>query len=169
MNEKALAMKKEIKSISGYRALILSKVYICILLTISTLYLGIHRISNSPLYILLILLILPSIISYVLQDYTLKKQNHFIINLIQEPPVLLNSLRKKYRYSRVSYLSNQIAYLITVLLICLWQISNMKDMYLSDLLCKLPLLILTTALTLRFLLAILYSFKIPHDVMLNKI
>lgn len=169
MNEKAQSMKKEIRNISGYRALILSKYYICILLVISTFYMGIHKFGVSPLYILLFLTFLPSIISYSIHEYAQKYHNKFLKDLLQEAPVHFVNLKKKYKYSKVSYVSNQTAYIFSSLLICLWQINSSYSINPDSFLSKLPLIILGTALTLRFLLALLYRVKLPHDLMHNKI
>lgn len=169
MNDKALTMKNEIRQIAKYRGLILSKYYLCIILTAATVYLGIYRFPASSLYVVLFLIVLPPIITSLLKDYSQKHQNRFLKHAIKEEAYLLSNLKKKYNYSGLRYIANQCAYLICMLLICLWQINFSRLEPAGSFVEKLPFAALISGLTLRYLAVIIYRIKLPYDLMHNKV
>ncbi len=170
MDSKSDIMKNEIRHISRYRALTVSKYYLCLVLAIISVYLGIYNFPSTPsLSILFILAILPPILAFIIKDYAQKSKNKFIKNISQESSFLLSTLKKKYKYSKINYFTNSITYLICILLICIWHISFKRINYINETLEKLPVLTLITGLTLRYVLVIVYRIKLPFNLMRNKI
>lgn len=162
MKEAALTMKYEIRAIAGYKALIISKVYIMVMLGITSIIYGLFHYNQSPLYILIVLLILPPFI----ENMPVKSEagaNRFL-KAFEETPFLLNSLRIKYKYKKRTHLAQSIAYLVGVLLILLWQFNNDGLAIFRDFLIYVPSYILITGIILRFLIIIIYRFKLPYDL-----
>lgn len=169
MNDTAILMKNEIRSISKYRALLLSKYYLNIILGFTSLYLGAKQTAISSLYILIFLDFLPPILVFALKDYSSKyKNNKFLQDITQEDAFQLKHLKKKYKYTKIGYIANAAAYIFTMILICLWQLNYYYVGNLNDFLRKLPLLTLATSVTLRFLAVIIYRIKLPYNIMHNK-
>lgn len=169
MNETASAMKKEIRLIAGYRALIISKYYLSILLGITTLYLAQKRYTVSSLYVLLFLDVLPQIVSFALKDYAKKLDHKILKTLTEDHEFKLKQLKSKYKYTKVNYLSNSVSYLLALLLICLWQINYSQWMQNHPVLVYLPLFVLSSSLLIRFIGIIFYQFKFPYDLRHNKL
>ena len=170
MNGKAATMKKEINAVAGYRALMISKYFITLLLGIASFYLGIIRYAMSPFYILLMLNILPPILNYALKDYAKKNiVNRLLAGFVEDIPFQLNMLKRKYKYSRLNYFSNSISYLFALLLLCLWQYNYNITENINELIIKLPLTILATGVSLRFLGIVVYRLKFPYDLSHNKL
>lgn len=167
MNDKAVDMKNEIRSIANLQALIISKRYISVALIAAAFYLSAMGEAVSSLYILLFLNLLPPILSYSFKNTTWR--NKWLQALIKEEPFRLNNLKIKYKYSRINYISNSIAYLFTMLLIFLWQINYSNNEVSNYILSRLPLLILATSITLRFLAVVLYRIKLPYDLLHNRV
>lgn len=167
MNSKLSLMKNEIRIISKYQALILSKYYFTATLSFISFYLGVKRMAVSSLYILIMLNALPPIFVFFLKDYSIR-YNKFLSNLAKDIPFQLSFLKAKYNFSRIKYLTNAVAYLIMILLICLWQI-NYYNEEIKGFLSRLPLTILIIGLTLRFSAVIFYRIKLSHDLMYNRI
>jgi hypothetical protein len=63
MSKDAVTMNNEIRVIARYRALIISRYFITLLLLIMSLYLGFIRYALSPFYILLALNVIPTILN----------------------------------------------------------------------------------------------------------
>ncbi|MDD3172816.1 MAG: hypothetical protein PHF63_04020 [Herbinix sp.] len=169
MNEKSIIMKNEIRAISKYRALILSKYYFNIILGFVTLYLGALRRPISSFYIFLFLNFLPPIFSFALKDYAQKYNNKIIRDIMLDNPFQLNNLKRKYNYSKMSYVANSASYFISIILICLWQINYSNTENINVFLNKLPIFILATGLILRFLAVIIYQIKLQYDLFNNKV
>jgi len=169
MNQKALSMKKEIRIISKYRALIISKYYLFLLLILVSLYLGMINYAMSPLYIAIILYFLPMIVGFALKDYAKKYRHKILISIIEESPFLLNHMKSKYKYSKLNYISNAIAYVIALLLIALWQYNYSTMVRINPFLQIIPVLILFSALTLRYLGIIYYQIKLHYDLSHNRV
>ncbi len=169
MNQKSLQMKYEIRTVSGYQALIISKYYFIILLSLITIYLSLLRLAPSSFYILLIPVTLPSILRSVIKDYTKKHNNRFLGDLTQEKAFQLSIMKKKYRYTRLKHVTESASYLVMSLLICLWQINYSLSLDLNPILNKTPFFLLITGLMLRFLLVIIYQIKLPYDIIHNKL
>lgn len=168
MNNKSMLMKNEINIIAKHRALLLSKHYFTLVLSLISFYLGTMRLAVSSLYILIVLNALPPILHYAVKDYA-SKNTHKSLGITQETPFLLNSLKSKYKFSKLSYAANSIVYLIMVILICLWQINYSYTDHLNVFLRKIPFLTLITGLTLRFLFVVIYRIKLPYDLMHNRV
>lgn len=169
MNEKAAVMKKEIRAIASYRALMISKWFISSALLITALYLGIRRFPISPLYILLFLNALPVIISYTVNDYSRKSKNKIIQNMQKDDFFLLASLKKKYKYTKLRYISNSLSYLVALVLISLWQYNYNAFYYIPANFKYLPVRILATGLAIRLLGIVFYRLKLHYDLSYNKV
>ena len=168
MPNKAFQMNQEIRAIAAYRALVISKYYIAILLAMLSLYLGYLKINMSSLYIIIVLLAFPPLITSGMRDYS-KKTSNVIMKLIQEEPFHLGELRKKYHYSRLDYLANSVVYLVTLLLIMMWQFRNHIDPTLPDYLRNMPFIILALGLFFRLICLLFYRIKLPYDLTHNKL
>ncbi len=169
MNENAMSMKIEIRAISNYRAIILSKYYLSLVLSLTSLYLGFLKYAMSPLYIVIILNALPPILMFALKDYAQRYKNKLLTSITNEPRFRLNSLKRKYKYSRLSYISNSISYLVTIVFIGIWQFSNSNFVNIVPLLINVPVIILVTGLVVRVLVKIIYQLKLPYDLMHNRL
>jgi len=169
MNENANIMKKEIRAVSNYRALIISKYYLTALLGITSLYLGFLRYAMSPLYILLLLNILPPVLVIAFNDYGKKYNVKVLLSIIKDAPFQLRNLKMKYRYSKLHYVTNSASYLFALILIGLWQYNYNTSANINTGLLKLPIIILTTAFSIRLLGVIFYQIKIPYDLEHNKV
>lgn len=169
MNEKSLLMRNEIRVISGYRALVLSKYYIITVLSLITIYLSVVRFAASSFYILITVVVFPPILKSAVKDYSKGHNNRFLTEFLLDKSFQLTALKKKYHYTRANHVINSVTYLITIFLICLWQINYSMAINLNPFLRKLPFLVLITGLTLRFLAVIIYHIKLPYDIMHNKI
>lgn len=181
MNEKAAIMNKEIRAVAYHRALIISKWFLSSTLLIMALYLGIRRFPVSPLYILLFLNILPPIFSFAANDYGKKKQykmngqanslvmNKILQDIIKDDPFLLGTLKRKYKYTKLRYVSNSASYLISLILIGLWQYNYNQQYYLPDYLQMIPILLLGSSIMIRLLGIVFYQLKLRYDLTHNKV
>ncbi len=169
MNETASIMKKEIRLIAGYRALIISRYFLTLLLSIISLYLNYKHYAVSSLYILLFLNILPSILVYALNDYSKKNDKRLIKVILEDPEFKLKQLRSKYKYSKVSYIANSVSFLLALFLICLWQVNYSKTMADFSVLANLPFILLASGLIVRILGFIFYKLKFPYILRHNKL
>jgi hypothetical protein len=169
MNERSTLMKYEIRAIANYRVLMISKYYIAALLGLVSLYLGYKRYNLSSLYILFILAVFPYAISVGLRDYSAKGGSRFLTRITSEKQFLLNNLKKKYKYTTINYISNSIAFPITLILIGLWHFRNGSAYGMNDWLRYVPSFILTTGLLLRLAGVIFYRLKLPHDLTHNRV
>jgi len=169
MNEKAVAMKKEIRMIANYRALILCKLILSLFLGATSLYLGLIGYAMSPFYILLILNLLPPILTNALKG----NQNNIKIKqfayIILETPFQLNSLKGKYKYSRTKYIANMVSYLIAIFLILCWQYNYLTSENSQNFLFYFPLIALCLGLLSRLLLVVVYRLKLPYDLSHNRV
>lgn len=168
MNDKAAVINNEIRILSKYRALLLSKYYLTAVLGAISVYLGMKHYAASSLYILIVLQGLPPILTYALKEHY-KKPSKKTKKIFQDFPFELNYLKRKYKYSRQNYASESVSYLISGILICLWQINYTNTPGLNLYLHRLPLFTLASALLLRFLAVIIYRLKLPFDLMHNKL
>jgi hypothetical protein len=169
MNDKAVIMKKEIRAVAYYQALIISKRLLSILLLLMSLYLGLLRFPMSPLYVLLFLNALPFVISYASKEYSKKNQNRILLELVKDDPFLLSTLKKKYKYTKLRYMSNSVSYLFSLFLIGLWQYSYRIHYYIPDNLQNIPVLFLSSSLLVRLIGIIFYQWKLPYDLSHNKL
>jgi hypothetical protein len=168
-NNKALVMKNEIRAIAGYKALLISKFFICLCLALSAYYVGYIGYASSPVYILLVYFVLPSILSYAFKDYSGKLDHKFLKEITNNPPFLLNSLKRKYHYTRVNYVTNNISFFFILFLICLWLSSMYKIDNISVFTLSIPKFMLIVGILLRILGNIFYLLKLPYDLTHNKV
>lgn len=169
MNEKALIMKTEIRSISGYRSLIISRISLSICLTASAFYVGILGYPSSPVYILLMLNLLPSILSYIFKDCAKKYKKPFFQYIIEDPVFNLRILKKKYHYSRLGYITNSLSFIIALILLIFWQYYCNTLQTLNLFIIYQPTLIIITNVLIRFFCIFLYRIKLPFDLSHNRI
>ncbi|MHB8132416.1 MAG: hypothetical protein ACYDEX_25975 [Mobilitalea sp.] len=169
MSENAIIMKKEIRAVSNYRALIISKYYLTSVLGITSLYLGFLRYAMSPLYILLLLNILPPILVLAFLDYGEKYNVKVLLSITKDSPFQLRNLKTKYNYSKLRYVTNSVSFLFALILIGLWQFNYNTSVNINTGLLKLPIIILTTCISIRFLGAIFYQIKIHYDLSHNRV
>ncbi len=169
MNEKTLIIKKEIHAIASYRALLISKWLLSFLLLIMALYLGFLRLPISPLFILLFLNILPSIFNFAAKDYNKKHHIKFLQNLVNEDSFLLQTLKVKYKYTKLGYATNSISYLTAIALIGIWQYSYSRQYYIPSYLKNIPFLILVLGFTIRLAGIVFYELKLRNDLSNNKV
>jgi hypothetical protein len=169
MNKETTNMKMEIRAIANYQALIISKYYINIMLILITLYLGFFRYNLSSLYILIVLNLFPNALAVGIKDYVKKTGNRILTTITTDNSFQFNILKQKYKYTRLKYVSNSITYLITLILISLWQYRNYIDQYLRYEVKNLPLLVLMTGLFLRLLGILYYRLKLSYDLYQNKV
>lgn len=169
MNKTASQMNKEIRIIANYRALIISKYFISVLLVAATLYLGVFHYPASPLYILLFLNILPPILNYALKDYAGRSNKNSFLKITSDQPFKLSRLKEKYKYCSLSHLSNSVTYLVALLLICLWQVNYNSFADTAPAISIIPISTLITGLVVRFLGIMIYMFKFPYDLSHNRL
>jgi hypothetical protein len=166
MSEAAVIMKREIRLIAKYRALIISKYFITLLLCIMSLYLGIMRYALSPFYILLVLNILPPVLNHVIREYSGK--NRLLSDIRKDQPFKLKLLKNKYKYTRLNYVSNSISYLSALLLIGMWQYNYSASENMIDLIVPVPVIILAAGIFVRLLGIIFYQLKLSYDLSHNR-
>ncbi|MDF2906467.1 MAG: hypothetical protein K0R34_1788 [Herbinix sp.] len=169
MNEKAAIMNKEIQAVASYRALLISKWFLSSFLLTVALYLGMLRFPISPLYILLFLNALPPIFTFAAKDYGKKSQNRILHDIITDVPFLLGTIKIKYKYSKLHYLSNSAAYLISLFLIGLWQYNYSQQYYLPIFLKTIPVSLLAISIVIRLIGIIYYRWKLPYDIAHNRL
>lgn len=167
MNEKALIMKAEIRSISSYRALIISRISLSLCLTASAFYVGILGYPASPIYILLMLNLLPSILSYLFKDCAKKYKNRFFNFITEDAAFYLRILKKKYHYSRLDHVTNSLSFIITLVLLIFWQYYCNTLQTINLFIIYQPSLIIIINILIRFLSIIIYRFKLPFDLSHN--
>ncbi len=169
MSQKSTVMQREIMIISRHRALMISKYYLTIVLSIISIYLAIKCLAVSSLYVLITLNALPPIFSYGLNDYAKKHNNTLVNKIIYESSFSLILLKQKYKYTRLYYMSNSITYYITILLILLWQINYSYSNYIDYYSRYLPSYVIISGLSLRILLIIIYRIKLHFDLVNNRV
>jgi len=168
MQNKAYQMRKEIRLISKYKALGLSKNFMSICLVISTIYVSLQRYPVSPLYILFLLHVLPPILSFAIKDYANRYHNKILIYLSKENPFLLSALKRKYHYSRINDSSNTFSFYFTLIMLILWQYNYITMYYIESWHLYIPVIILSVALFIRSIGTIFYQFKLHYDISTNK-
>ena len=166
---KAEVMKKEIWMISNYRALIISKYFLSLCLFIAFYFARFFQYIMSPMYILIVLNAFPPILSFAFKDYAKKNDNKFSIYATKERPFLLNSLKRKYNYSRVNDISNSLTFLLTLLLLSLWQYNFNTLHNIPNKLIYLPSMIVITSVILRLFGIIFYKIKLHYTLIHNRL
>lgn len=151
-------MDLEIKNLSKYRSLIISRWFINVELFLFTFYLVMNMKSITTMIIILAFNISIMIIRDMLSS-RLKKEK-----------VIFSMLRKKYGYSKLDYVTQSIAYAWCIFLMVLWQITLSKvmpyDIYFLN---YTPTFIILISLLIRIIGEIFYNIKIRLDLKGNKI
>lgn len=99
--------------------------------------------TASPLYILLCLAVLPSLMEAMIFSNTKKRK--------RENDNSLPLFCKKYRYNNTKYQSMNLAYLLLFLLLAVWHISYTAAVELPAYVTSLPMLTAVASLLTRFL------------------
>ena len=99
--------------------------------------------TPSPLYILLVAAVAPSVIKTLLAG---NKKQQKRANTVAFPLFC-----KKYKYDAVLYQSMNISYLLLFILLAAWQISYSRSINVPELICRLPALLATVSLSCRIL------------------
>ncbi len=118
---------------------------LCIIFFILTM--TVYR-TPSPLYILLVAAVSPSIIKSIF-FYNGKQQK-------RENALAFPLFCKKYKYDAVLYQSMNISYLLLFVMLAAWQFSYTRSSNLPAFICKLPLLLATISLCIRIMATIGY-------------
>ena len=161
-------MQKEILRISAYRALIISRFYMSICLTISLFLLVFSGYSEAAFYILLTVNLMPVILSYIVKDFAARTQKTILTALVSESPFLLDTLKKKYNYTKLRNFTNSVSYIAALPLLLLWQYSYPADGMPAYLL-LLPTRILMSSVLLRILGIPFIYWKLHIDLSHNRI
>ncbi len=169
MNEKAMIMKKEIRQLSQYRSLIISRHFLTLILSITTIAFVTGNYNMAPLYTVILLNIFPPVLEYAISDNIKNAKLPFLIALAKEETFLLSHLKKKYQYSRVKYLSNSVTFLIAMLFLALWQYNFSTKALVPPYLQKLPVIILSSGLFLRIIGFPFYQVKLHYDLTHNRL
>ena len=98
--------------------------------------------TPSPLYILLVAAVAPSVLKAMLFENTKQKR---------ENAVAFPLFCKKYKYDAVLYQSMNLAYFLLFILFAAWQISYSRSEALPPLICRLPVLLAAVSLCIRLL------------------
>lgn len=167
--KKALQMKNEIKVVANFRILKIWKVYLMVFLIVSAFYVQYLGYAETPIYLLILLFLCPSIISYILKDLHRRFPHKILAFSIEEMPFILNTLKRRYQYERLSYLSDSITYLFILILICLWQFNLSNQVNAPFLLVSLPKAIIIGSLLIRYIGSFLYRVKLSHGLSEKKI
>lgn len=169
MEQKAILMKREIRIIANHRALMLSKHTMTLLFSLISFYLGIKRYAPMSLYILIVLNALPPILSYFYRDYSSNNPEKPLVKSLEDTPFQLNMLKEKYKYTKLSYMTNTVSYSISLLLTLFWQINYNRREDLSVILSRIPTILLLIVIFLRFSMIFLYHIKLRYDLSHNKL
>lgn len=153
-------IQSEVIKTSSYRALIITKYYLTICLAISFLLLAFAGYTESAFYILLTLNAIPPILSYVLKDYSKNRANSWLSSFTEDKTFTLNNLKAIYGYLKVEHIANSVSYLITLVLLILWQYTYISKGGMMQELIYLPTLLLLSSLLVHLVLFIFYIFKI---------
>ena len=169
MNEKAIIMKKEIRLLSQYRSLIISRHFLTLILSITAIGFALFNYNMAPLYTVILLNAFPPILTYAILDNVKNAKKPLLTAVAKEETFLLEHLKKRYRYSRVNYLSNSVTFLIAMLFLALWQYNFSTMALVPTYLRKLPVIILSSGLLLRIIGIPFYQIKLHYDLTHNKL
>lgn len=162
-------MKREIRIIANHRALMLSKYIMTFVLSIISLYLGMKKYAPMSLYILLVLNALPPILSSFFRDYSSNNPDKPLVKSLEDIPFQLNMLKNKYKYTKLSYLTNTVSHSISLILTLFWQINYNRREDLSVILSRTPTVLLLIFIFLRFSMVFVYHIKLRYDLSHNKL
>lgn len=162
-------MRKEIRQIANFRALNISKYYMSICLAITFLLLSFAGFTESALYILLILNIMPAVLSYIIKDAATQGNRKFPKSMVEEQPFILRNLKRKYHYTKLNYITNQVSYTITMILLLLWQYNYTTKGGIQSNFTYVPTGILLSSFAIRIFCILIYFWKLPNDLFHNRI
>lgn len=162
-------IQSEIIVTSLYRALIITKYYLTASLAITFLLLVFIGYTESAFYILLTLNAIPPILSFVLKDYSKKKVNSYLFSFIEDNSFILDNLKAKYKYQKIKYITNLISYLITLVLLILWQYTYLSKGGIIQQFIYLPTALLLSSLFIHLVLIVFYIIKIKYDLTNNNL
>lgn len=169
MNDKAIMMKKEIRLLSQYRSLMISRHFLTLILSVIAIGFSFFHYNMAPLYTVILLNAFPPVLTYAIRDNIKNARNPLLIAVAKDETFLLEHLRKRYRYSRLSYLSNSITFLIAILFMALWQYNFSTKAPVPHYLERLPVIILSAGLLLRIIGIPFYRIKLHYDLTHNKL
>lgn len=169
MNDKAIIMKKEIRLLSQYRSLIISRHFLTLILSITAMVFSFFRYNLAPLYTVIVLNAFPPFLTFAISDYSKNARKPLLIAITKDESFLLEHLKKRYRYSRLNYLANSLTYLIAMFFLALWQYNFSTTSPVPPYLQKLPVIILSTGLLLRMIGIPIYQIKLHYDLTHNRL
>lgn len=165
MKNKIKTINIEITTIASFRALKISKYYIIVLLGLTSFYYGIFQYNQSPLYIIIVMCILPVFIKNASTNSGSNSKQ--FLKATKDTPFLLDNLKAKYKFNKQSYIADSVTYLVAAILILLWQYKSMEPELFQGFLIYAPAFILITGIIVRLLCFIIYRIKIPYDLKNN--
>lgn len=146
-------LSMEIFLIASYCGLMKSKyilLVVFVIISFFNMYLG---YTPTSIYILMVLVFLPYIITQVLQN-----------RRVEEGTLTLSSYAKKYHYSKIVSIANNLTYTLVILLILLW-ILNFKTYPHKHLwFSKVPSAMMIIGISSRILITIYYTLKIKKSL-----
>lgn len=162
-------IQSEIIKTSLYRALIITRYYLTICLTISFLLLAIAGYTESAFYILLALNTMPSVLSFIVTDYSKKKPDSWLFFSIKDNTFILENLKTRYGYKKIMHITNFVSYLITLVLLILWQYTYLSKGGIIQQFIYLPTILILSSLLVHLVFVVFYIFKIKYDLSNSKL
>ena len=153
MDKKFDQMNYEINQYSKYGALVISKIYLLILLLITTAYYIYLHYSLVPFYIFASFVILPSLFGELFQKFIPKEGGY-----------LLTTLRKRFKYTHKKYWGNNIAYFYIIFLLMLWQLRHQIKPPIIDFMTYYPVFLIVSSFIIRFVGIIIYTIILRHKL-----
>ena len=159
MSDSSNTLKRELWIVAKYRALIITRYLLLLFLISGTFIVSYFDYALSPLYILLLFSIL---------KYYSPKIN-WLSPYVKEPEFQLTTVKKKYDYKRIHYLSHFITFHFVLVLLFLWQFNYITLPDMNRWLVLLPGFILLTGVIIRFVGSLYYYFKLDHALSNNSL
>lgn len=142
-------MNYEIKMISRYRSLVISKYYLIISLLLGFIFTLYKGDTSAPLYILISYMIILLFNSIIIGKNPPKEQAYIFTEVI-----------KKYNYSFEGYIINNNSFSIMLLVLIMWQITYKNIIYVPEYIYLFPSFILCSFILIKLFLSIFYNIKI---------
>lgn len=168
-NNKKGTIQSEIIKTSLYRSLIITKYYLTTFLAISFLLLAVAGYTESAFYILLSLNAIPPILSIILKDYSKKQPDSWLFSFMEDNAFILDNLKAKYSYLKIKHITNFVSYLITLVLLILWQFTYLSKGGILQQFIYLPTILVVSSLFVHLMLFVFYIFKIKYDLSNNRL
>ena len=166
---KKSTIQSEIIKTSLYRGLIINKYYLTICLTISFLLLAFAGYTEAAFYILLTLNVIPPILVFALKDYSKRNSDSWLFSFIEEKDFILDVIKIKYGYLKIKYITNFVSYLVTLVLLILWQYTYLSKGGMKQQFIYLPTILILSSLLIHFASIVFYIIKIKYDLSNNKL